>query len=287
MNMLPYRNALGGALAALALQSCGLSDRPPAGPRAVAWVNGVAIDARELDALVRARRGLANPYDESAAQAEPVPVDPQAALQDLVLAEVLAQAAVGRGLDRQADVAAELALQRKTLLGRQLVRELLGEIDVGADELERRYRDLPAEQEYDVRHVLVADEATALSLIAQLDAGAPVETLARQHTIDPQSRDGRLGWLMPNQLERPFAEALEKLAPGQHAPRPVRTSHGWHVVRLEARRALPKAPFDEVRAALREQLLHERLQTRLHALRNQAAVQLGSQPGLAMNRSGR
>lgn len=287
MNMLPYRNAFGGALAALALQSCGLSDRPPDEHRAVAWVNGVAIDARELDALVRARRGLANPYDENSPQAEPAAVDTQAALQDLVLAEVLAQAAMGRGLDRQPDVAAELTLQRKTLLGQQLVRELLGEIEVGADELERRYRDLPAEQEYDVRHVLVADEATALSLIAQLDAGAPIETLARQHTIDPQSRDGRLGWLMPNQLERPFAEALETLAPGQHAARPVHTSYGWHVVRLEARRALPKPPFEEVRAALREQLLQERLQTRLHTLRAEATVRLRSQPGLATLGSGR
>ncbi|MCM5681183.1 peptidylprolyl isomerase [Schlegelella sp. S2-27] len=287
MNMLPYRNAFGWALAALALPSCGLPDRPLAEQRVVASVNGVAIDARVLDALVRARQGLSNPFDETALQAEPASVDTQAALQDLVLAEVLAQAAIERGLDRKPDVAAELALQRKTLLGQQLVRELLGDIDVSAGELERRYRDLPVEQEYDVRHVLVADEATAQSLIAQLDQGARIETLARRHTIDPQSRDGRLGWLMPNQLERPFAEALEKLAPGQHTARPVHTSYGWHVARLQARRALQKPPFEEVRAALREQVLQERLQTRLQALRADADVQLGSQSGPATLGSGR
>lgn len=91
-----------------------------------------------------------------------------------------------------------------------------------------------------VRQILVADRETALAIIRQLKNGAEFGVLAREHSLDENSRidGGDLGWL-PRGLERlpiELESAAFSLEVGQVSG-PILTAHGFHIIKLENREA--------------------------------------------------
>ena len=70
-----------------------------------------------------------------------------------------------------------------------------------------------------VAHILVADEETAKSLKAKLDAGADFATLAKENSTDPGSKDngGSLGFVPYNstQLVAEFIDGFKNLKEGE------------------------------------------------------------------------
>jgi tetratricopeptide (TPR) repeat protein len=72
------------------------------------------------------------------------------------------------------------------------------------------------EERFGVRLLAVRSEPEASRLRAQIQAGASFETLAKEHSIDPSSKDGGfLGLVRPADLSPEFQRALERLMPGQ------------------------------------------------------------------------
>lgn len=255
----------------------------------VATVNGRALDARLLDVLVRSRTEPDDPYVEPAEAAALQPAEASMtaeqarsrsqaasaqALTDLIDTEVLAQAAERQGLLNEPAIAAEARLQQKTWTAQMYVRHLLGRMNIPEADIRARYAAQPAEYEYQVGQIRVASEDDARRLIARLQAGEKRAALAHRHTLDRQARDGNLGWLMTGQLPPAVAEVVRGLAPGALAPEPVGTEAGWHVVWLTHRRAMPRLPYEDLRAVLRAQILQERLQVELARLRAEATVDL-------------
>lgn len=97
----------------------------------------------------------------------------------------------------------------------------------------------------------VAAHQRAKKLIGQLLAGADFAQLARAHSACPTSSEGgALGQLTRGDVTPDFERALLSLRPGLVVAAPVRSRHGWHVVRLD-RYAPPQVlPFDAVRDAI-------------------------------------
>jgi parvulin-like peptidyl-prolyl isomerase len=98
------------------------------------------------------------------------------------------------------------------------------------------------------RHILVADEATARSLLAQIQQGADFAQLAMQYSLDVTTAQtgGDLDWVSQGDLLQPEVEAaIFSLEPGQVAPEPVQSSLGYHIIqtleRVEDRPLSPAA----------------------------------------------
>lgn len=104
----------------------------------------------------------------------------------------------------------------------------------------------PYAEQVHARHILVADEATARDLIAQIQAGADFAQLARQYSLDSSTArlGGDLDWVSEGDLLQPEVErAIFALAPGELAPYPVQSSLGYHVVQtLERVQDRPLSP---------------------------------------------
>lgn len=97
-----------------------------------------------------------------------------------------------------------------------------------------------------VRHIQVADEATARDILAQLNAGANFADLAQAYSQDEGSRPngGDLGWFPRGlQLISPEIEAAAfELQPGQVSD-VIQTQFGFHVLKVENREtARPLTP---------------------------------------------
>ncbi len=119
-----------------------------------------------------------------------------------------------------------------------------------------RVKDLAAAPgiEYNASHILVATEAEAKDLKAQLDAGADFAELAKAHSTDGSAAGGgSLGWFGPGMMVKPFEDAVVALKPGEIAG-PIQTQFGWHIIRLNETRAAAAPTLDSLRDELAGQI---------------------------------
>src|SRR5690606_31692783 len=95
---------------------------------------------------------------------------------------------------------------------------------------------------------------------ARLDKGEKFEALAKEHSLDPGSgaNGGDLGWAAADSYVEPFSEALTKLKKGETS-KPVQSSFGWHIIRLEDTRTAEFPEFDQVKPQLEEMLRQQTL----------------------------
>jgi len=102
---------------------------------------------------------------------------------------------------------------------------------------------------------VAAAHSNAMEAIAALQTGARFEELARRYSACPSAKEGgSLGQLRRGDLVEELEDVLLKLDEGAFAPRPVRTRHGWHVVRLDRRAPAQALPFDMVEGVIRDRL---------------------------------
>jgi peptidyl-prolyl cis-trans isomerase C len=122
--------------------------------------------------------------------------------------------------------------------------------------LEKYVAEHPPQDEVRASHILVATEAEAKALIAQLKGGADFAKLAKEKSTDAAAaaQGGDLGFFTRDAMVAPFAEAAFAGTPGQVIPTPVHTEFGWHVIRVDERRKAAPPSFDDVRGDLENEL---------------------------------
>lgn len=145
----------------------------------------------------------------------------------------------------------------------QVVNAVTAEAKVSEDEVRRYYDqnrkmyDRP--QEVRARHVLVKDEATIKLVEKKARAGEDFGALAKEYSEDPGSKDegGDLGYFGRGKMVGEFEDAAFSTPPGQLS-KLVKTKFGWHLLKIEDRKAPRTQPFAEVREEIRQNLLAER-----------------------------
>ncbi len=105
-------------------------------------------------------------------------------------------------------------------------------------------------------HILVADEAEANAIKAELDGGADFATLAKEKSIDPGAANGGdLGFFGKGMMVAPFEAAAFALTDVGQVSAPVQSQFGWHIIRLEEKRQSAPPAFEQVAGQLQQQLL--------------------------------
>ena len=136
------------------------------------------------------------------------------------------------------------------------------------------------------RHILiktseiVSEDDARLRLVAlreRILAGADFAELARLNSEDGTAANGGdLGWVYPVDTVPEFERAMNALAPGELSA-PVRTPFGYHLIRVDARRAADMSAErrrQQARQALRERKADEAYQEWLRQLRDRTYVEL-------------
>jgi peptidyl-prolyl cis-trans isomerase C len=117
-----------------------------------------------------------------------------------------------------------------------------------------------APEETRARHILVKldtpnAKTVASEILAQVKAGADFEKLAKEKSQDPGSavRGGDLGYFSAGRMVPPFEAAAAKLQKPGDISDIVETQFGYHIIKLEDRRAGSVRPFAEVKDTLRQE----------------------------------
>ena len=142
--------------------------------------------------------------------------------------------------------------------------EIAAGIKVDDDELralfEAERESFVTPEKREVSHILISVPADADStaeeeararlaaLRSRIEVGESFEDLARDHSDDGGSTTagGSLGFIERGVMVPPFEEAAFALAPGELSE-PVRSSYGWHLIKVTSVQGSRRATFEEVR----------------------------------------
>ena len=229
----------------------------------VITVNDVAIDSSVLDVYMasRAQKPL-----------EQVTIEERAALvEELTDLYVLATDERAKAVEKDPDIAAQLALQRVGILAQSVATEMASEIEISEEEIVKAYEQqilIAPDQQYKARHILVETQGQAIALIEQLNGGADFAELATTNSTGPSGPSGGdLGWFTDGQMVQPFSEAVAALEDGRYTTDPVQTQFGWHVILREGSRAAEPPPLEGARETISAQLQQEKLRAKIDALK--------------------
>lgn len=246
-----------------ALQNIGLENP------LLAVVNGREIRWADIE---KSARGLPEEYRAQLGTIFP------ALLQRLIDVQLLVWAARQDGLAEDAEVRRLVTEYEDRVLSDTLIRRRVAD-RVTEEALRARYdahiEGLAARSEVWARHILLDSEAVAREIIAALDAGADFAALARERSMGPTAEQGGdLDYFTRDNMVAGFATAAFALEIGQYSPDPVQTEFGWHVIKVEDRRAEGAASFEEMQDDLRESVTRELLDELLRDLRGRAEIEL-------------
>ena len=255
-------NAAEGDKTAAAAQSAASSSN------VMAVVNGISIPEAEFDLLKQDR----------AAQGQPINDQTSAALRDsLINAEILAQQAIKKGLDKDPNMKLRLDLAKTQMLAQAFIADYVRAHPISEEAMKAEYdrvKGMMGTKEYEVKHILVDNEAEAKDIIVKLNKKAKFSELAKKDSKDSSAANGgQLGWVAPGNLVKEFSNAMVQLKKGEYTKTPVHTKFGWHVIEVEDIRDLKFPPYDQVKDQLRTDMEKQMVQKLVTDLRASAKVE--------------
>jgi peptidyl-prolyl cis-trans isomerase C len=257
------------------------TDRP-AGDFVLATVNGEPIYHTDFVLAVQSLPAAAQPIAATASGRHLV-------LEELVRLKVLKQEAKRQGLDRDPEVAMQLASALDNMLAAAALEKMVSDAPTDLREFyeanTNQFRGTRVRQivvAYDgglipPRHggraMSEADAKKKASDIAgRIRGGESFASVAAAESDDPQTAEdgGSLGLVRPGQLGQNLETEIEKLQPNVVSD-PIRSPYGFHVFEVTGREV---SSFEQVEGALVQQGSQLRAQILMNALRETANVRI-------------
>jgi len=156
-------------------------------------------------------------------------------------------------------------------------KEVRGKVNISPDEVKAYYDAHPEEfsvgkETFKLAQILIAVPANATpaqveaarvkadSVHKQLVDGADFGKLARQYSDDDsKSQGGELGDFSRGDIVDPIQKAIDHMKGGEISE-PIRTDHGFHIVKLEEHEQSGAKPFSEVSGQIQDKLVSRKAQ---------------------------
>jgi peptidyl-prolyl cis-trans isomerase C len=202
-------------------------------------------------------------------------------LSFLIDMKIVSKAAEDKKVADSDDFKKKLAFARNRLLMDDLLAQE-GKAATTDDAMKKVYEDaakqITSEQEVHARHILVPTEEEAKKVEDELKKGADFAELAKKESKDPGASDGGdLGFFTKEQMVPEFSKVAFALEPGKISE-PVKTQFGWHIIKVEEKRARKAPDFAQVKPQI-EQYVSRKAQAEYVAkLRQEAKVERLDKP---------
>lgn len=159
-------------------------------------------------------------------------------LESWVRERLILNAAEESGIASRPDVAAVIEQTVSQILLEAYITDVLDNVEVSRLEVEN-YVDVWGDTystEYNIRHILLPDNAMASSVLSRLNSGESFATLASAYSVGPSaSAGGNLGWMSRGMASPAFMEAVCQLETGEISG-VIQTPMGYHIIQLLEKR---------------------------------------------------
>ena len=249
------------------------------GDPVIARINGQAVHRSDLDVQLR----------NAPQQIQQQPFDKiyPALVNSMVNTELLEQASRKAKVDQNSQVKQEIAAAQTQILVNAYIASM-ARSQITEAKLRQAYdqyaKDAPKTEEVHARHILVSSEQEAKDIIDQLKKGADFANLAKDKTTDPsgKSNGGDLGYFTKQDMVPEFANAAFAMKPGDVSQTPVKTQFGWHVIKVEDKRAGKAGTYEQVAPEIAQQMTQQIVAAKLQELRGQAKIEVFGPDGKAL-----
>lgn len=194
-------------------------------------------------------------------------------VEQVIDLELLYRDALKRGVHTKPETKANIAMATRKAMAdmalQQAVEEQL------TDEAMKKWYDEHqvqfAQEQVKLNHIVAADEKAAQAAMAEIEGGKSFADVAKATSLDQGSaaKGGELGWFSKKDLGGPLGEAAFDAKEGK-ATGPVKTQYGYHVILVSETR--DKAPFDEVKDQIKEQMGSDLAMDYIKGLREGATI---------------
>jgi peptidyl-prolyl cis-trans isomerase C len=207
-------------------------------------------------------------------------------LESVITRDLMMREALRRGIDRRPEVADRISAARKSIVLEALLRDVAEKAPGLSDAaLRRTYDANPAAyrvgERVKVSHMLFRDKARALEMIGRAKAGEPFEALMKEVGSGNGEVAADLGEIERGNFVKEFEAAAFAAEPGVPTG-PVKTTYGYHVIKVYARLPAGARSFEEVKPKLlaeqREQAQRDAFEALVADLRKQASVRVIYKP---------
>ena len=262
--------ALAATLALAPLPASAQQAQPEPGQDPV--VATVAGDAIRLSEVVDSKSQLPQQY-----QSMPMEAMFRALVERVIDIRLVAREARANGIADDPDVRRELAQIENQIISQVFLTRHIDAI-ITDEEVQARYDEhiaaLPPDEEISARHILLVTEEDALAVIASLGEGADFIELAAEKSIGPSAdRGGDIGYFGRGNVVPEFADAAFALEPGQTSETPVQSEFGWHVIKVDDRRAVAPPSLEEMREQFVTEISQQLIAELIGELRDAAAIE--------------
>mgnify|MGYP003993255927 FL=1 len=227
-------------------------------------INGTDIDSLVLDLYIQSRT------QQSATEVTPDQrLNFLDELSDIYLLSTREKAIE---LENNPQIQAQIELQKRGLIAQAIASEYFANTSISEEEILSEYNNViksSPKQEFMASHILLETQSEAIAVIAQLDDGSDFAELAKNKSIGPSaSAGGSLGtWFAPNQMVKPFSDAVAELDNKKYTKTPIQTEFGWHVILREDSRESVPPTLESVSNEIRQKIMQDSFQDYLDSLR--------------------
>ncbi len=206
---------------------------------------------------------------------------------------ILAQEAEAKGFGEKETALRKIKEIRDRIMVQELIESQIAQTSVTDQEIEEYYNthqsDYPVPEQARVQHILVhvkdfnnieeVDLATKKikEIQDKLQGGESFTLLAQQYSDDSRTKvvGGDVGFFGKGEIEQPF-EDVAFTGPIGEVSSPVKTSIGFHLIKVTERKEAGVSPFDKEKENIRMQLVEtknsERVETLLTNLKQKYEV---------------
>ena len=231
-------------------------------------VNGKVIDPDLFETIVKlsVKKGI---KDDAALRS--------VVKEELIVQEVLNQKALDLKIEKDPVIKMRLEQGRKSMLNELLIEKYLNEHPVTDADIQKEYQNqevlLKDANQYNLKVIVLADKAKADEVQKKLNQGSDFADLAKTYSVDTSKNSGGdLGWVLPNQVIATVANVMKNLAKGSASIEPIQTQVGWHIIKVDGKRAFQIPSLEEQRQNLQSFLKQQRAREYVKSLRDAAEV---------------
>ena len=215
-------------------------------------------------------------------------------LESVITRNLLMREALRRGIDRRPEVADRISMARKSIVLEALLRDVAEKAPgLSDEELRKIYDANPAMHQVGERvrvsHMLFRDKARALEILRRVKAGEPFESLMKEVASTDGEVAADLGEIERGNFVKEFEAAAFAAEPGE-VTGPVKTTYGYHLIKVYAKLPAGTVSFEEMKPKLlaeqREQAQRNAFEGLIADLRKQSEVRVLYKPEVPPASSG-
>lgn len=153
------------------------------------------------------------------------------------------------------------------ILVSEYINQIRDQIKIKKEEMEAYYEknknQYQEPEQVKVRHILLETEEDARVVLTDLKGGKDFAQLAEEKSICPsKTKGGDLGWFDRGRMVPAFETAAFNLNKDEISEI-VKTKFGYHIIKLEDRKAAKQKSFDSVKDQIEMQLKQEKMDTEI------------------------